>query len=1194
MKTQTKKKASGNQAPKYVAEPVDSDSQGSSGEGISDDGEDLMANAQAYSDEISDEDSEVDSEEEADELPHKKPTADGKYKVPTAEEVAAIMDVGDQFGSNLFKMQIDELLDSAVMKFGSQPRVDASLKSIKKTLDSLPEFTDLTATEATKKIKDIPFPEPRPGTQTQYRFSSQPPSNVQLVGSYPLGTLLKSDSTIDLAVEMPSELFQEKDYVNHRYFHKRAFYIAAVAEAFKKAKDPCAPLDLKRQAYTYVDSDLRRPVLTLTLTDPSCPSKEILVRILPAVDSAIFSTKRLAPHQNNVRPPSGDALPPTPRYNTSLARDMVFTAHMTFLHTLTKQCKEFSQAIVLVKAWSECRGFGTRGSTCKGFSGLLASMLLAYLLQPSAKSTTLSPSLSSYQLFKGLLDFLSSDDLSRPILLGSAIDKEMFSAQSFKTHFLSAGAVVVGPTGLLHLAPYMTRSDWAYLKQEAKHSLDMMKLPDAHSNLFQALFVDKRHTMELKYDHVISFQPPSQLPEDWHSEHQKLDCPDAYMRLVEHLPGFLMNALGERVTLAICHFQEAAAETQPLVHVGLLVNPDHAWRLVDRGPSPHDDPDAAQKFRELWGGKAELRRFQDGSIVESLVWTCAHVEDRRSILKQMISYLLKRHLKVGLTRFWGDQLRQPLRLSKNSARGSTYLKDTTRGFQPAIEAFDGLVRAVKQAPLPLSISAIAANAPGLRYTSTFMPQPISLEQLASLPTTDRYIEPMDAVIDFEPSARWPEDLDAIQKLKTALLLEIKRYLDGQDDVVAHSTVVQGLAGPEVPMFAADTHLDVLADGFLFRLRIRCTVEEEFLLDRLSLAAKKGHSALAFNQLEKALLLYRQRFGYKLWAAPRLHGLCQSHPTLSFTIRLVKKWISAHMLTSHFSPEAIELACAAVFFDPMQFSTLPNSPVCGFARVLSFLSLYNFEMGPIPVKLPGLELNPHLPSILTGEDFGGVDHLSKKRRTDKSSLVPFVAPVLSDGNHLLHQDLAVPTAVINRVKQLATATLASMRSLLNCTSGESDEAKVLSWFVTPTKHFDIVLELKPELLSRRYQTLLLPKSKTKMGASAFVADGEITSLSQLRADFDPVEIFLEELKLRYASFLHFFYGHCGGTSIGIVIDRTSRVLDPAPLRTLVPYPHCPISFPVTSNLTKLHLEVVWAEIRRLGQGLISDLIIQKDL
>lgn len=78
-----------------------------------------------------------------------------------------------------------------------------------------------------------------------------------------------------------------------------------------------------------------------------------------------------------------------------------------------------------------------------------------------------------------------------------------FSAEAFRTHFPSAGAVVVGPTGLLHLAPYMTRSDWAYLKLEAKHSLAMMKSSDAHSKLFQGLFVNQHRTMELNYDHVI-------------------------------------------------------------------------------------------------------------------------------------------------------------------------------------------------------------------------------------------------------------------------------------------------------------------------------------------------------------------------------------------------------------------------------------------------------------------------------------------------------------------------------------------------------------------------------------------------------------------------------------------------------------------------------------------------------------------
>jgi U3 small nucleolar RNA-associated protein 22 len=34
---------------------------------------------------------------------------------------------------------------------------------------------------------------------------------------------------IDLAITMPESMFQEKDFLNYRYFHKRAFYLACIA-----------------------------------------------------------------------------------------------------------------------------------------------------------------------------------------------------------------------------------------------------------------------------------------------------------------------------------------------------------------------------------------------------------------------------------------------------------------------------------------------------------------------------------------------------------------------------------------------------------------------------------------------------------------------------------------------------------------------------------------------------------------------------------------------------------------------------------------------------------------------------------------------------------------------------------------------------------------------------------------------------
>ena len=44
----------------------------------------------------------------------------------------------------------------------------------------------------------------------------------------------------------------------------------------------------------------------------------------------------------------------------------------------------------------------------------------------------------------------------------------------------------------------------------------------------------------------------------------------------------------------------------------------------------------------FWGDKAELRRFQDGSINEAVVWRGGSVGERRGVVTQVITHLLNR------------------------------------------------------------------------------------------------------------------------------------------------------------------------------------------------------------------------------------------------------------------------------------------------------------------------------------------------------------------------------------------------------------------------------------------------------------------------------------------------------------------------------------------------------------------------
>lgn len=52
----------------------------------------------------------------------------------------------------------------------------------------------------------------------------------------------------------------------------------------------------------------------------------------------------------------------------------------------------------------------------------------------------------------------------------------------------------------------------------------------------------------------------------------------------------------------------------------------------------------AAEFRQLWGSRSELRRFQDGEITEAVLWDGKSMVQKRMVPKQIITHLL--HLYV--------------------------------------------------------------------------------------------------------------------------------------------------------------------------------------------------------------------------------------------------------------------------------------------------------------------------------------------------------------------------------------------------------------------------------------------------------------------------------------------------------------------------------------------------------------------
>ena len=74
---------------------------------------------------------------------------------------------------------------------------------------------------------------------------------------------MEFDSSLYSRSISSQSLFQEKDYMNGRFFHKRSFYLATIAAAIKKAK---SGLDVD-VTYESLEGDPRLTKLVLTPTN---------------------------------------------------------------------------------------------------------------------------------------------------------------------------------------------------------------------------------------------------------------------------------------------------------------------------------------------------------------------------------------------------------------------------------------------------------------------------------------------------------------------------------------------------------------------------------------------------------------------------------------------------------------------------------------------------------------------------------------------------------------------------------------------------------------------------------------------------------------------------------------------------------------------------------------------------------------
>ena len=1053
--------------------------------------------------------------------------------------------------SNVFFLQVDELLAQIRPRHGTrETEAEAALHILEDSIKNIPPRAALPVEEAERQLLmsskiSVPFPNPRPPKDAKYKLEYAKPSNINVVGSYATKTASRAKALmkVDVVVTMPPSMFQEKDYLNHRYYYKRAYFLACLAAGLEERHAKAF-----RMRFRHSHDDPLKPILVVTPllqsdgTSEKRPTSRWQINIIPCIQVNVFFQDKLLPDRNCVRtqargPSNGtqadQAYSATPFYNSSLRSDMLMTSYLKLILKAAKSCSALQDACVLGSTWLRQRGIGSN-IHAGGFGSFEWSAVIALLLQGggSGGRPMLSAEYSSYQLLKATLQLLAMRNLSKqPLLVG---ERE-------NTHQPPVNGRPMLWDGMRGHNVLYKMTPWTYelLRREAKTTLKM--LGDQRFDAFQAMFILRTDKLLYRYDYVLKLD--ASLVNGGRSEHDH-NTLEAYLNLYE----ILQQGLGDRASLINimpqwCEAWElgSAGRSKAMekkLLIGLIVNPETVNRTIDHGPSAESKAGAAA-FRTFWGEKAELRRFRDGSILETLVWSGN--ESGQSVLEQIVRYLVQKH-------FGGESERT---ISTTGDAFKRMLPQSSRmtAFQPLMEAYNQLESGIRNLDaLPLSVRQIMPADAQLCYSSI------------ALPLSGRRLLPANVTLQFEGSARWPDDLVAIQRTKLAFLLKLSELLQ---DSVNSATARIGLENGEHNILN-QAFLDIIYDsGAAFHLRIHHDREQTLLEKRLK---EKTIDPSSKQVAALGLAKYKRDYIRAPAHTQAIARLCGRYPAMSGAIRLMKKWFAAHLLSNHMAGEVIELLVARTFVQAWPWQT-PSSLHSGFLRTLLWISRWDWKADPLIVDLSGSgELKqPDFKSIsATFEAWRKLDPALNRIVLFAASDVDPDGTTWTDGR---------PTRVVaGRMTTLARAACAEVEE-------QQLQLDPASLFSSPLSDFDFIVHLNPEFNGKKSQ-----RKQAKSNGVVF-KNLEIDLMNDTTlTGYNPVRDFTNELETLYGSaVLLFSGGHERPVITGLWTPQTA----PRSWKLNLAYSTIPKKQPDNDGVhASINKETILAEIANLGGDMVG--------
>lgn len=681
--------------------------------------------------------------------------------------------------------------------------------------------------------------------------------------------------------------------------------------------------------------------------------------------------------------------------------------------------------------------------------------------------SVLSPGYSSYQMFKAVMQFISSTDLAAQPLI--------YDCPEFMSTKSDVPIVYDGHRG--HNILYKM-TEWSYrlLRDEAKTSLAMLN--EATFDQFESTFILRSDQPLQRYDCLVQVPVQSSSVSMTGCDHKS-----GTSTFCQRLFATLSEGLSDRVSLI--DVQASGSQSWPLkaagptasehqtVLVAVVFDPANIDRLVDHGPSAEEKRKAA-KFQRFWGEKAELRRFKDGSILESLVWAPGN---RYSVFAEIVKYLMKRHFAAEVVKditFVGEDFEKALPLSATGTKNFDTLKEAYSKFEREIRALEAL---------PLQLRQLSAVGPQLRYSSINAPMFGPRQTLK---------EPADVLIQFEGSGRWPDDIVAIQRTKIAFLLKIGALLE---EVDGSTTTRLGLENEDLNLRNC-AFLDVIyQSGAVFRLRIH-NDREQTLLERQM--KDKTTDQRSREDAIAALAVYKSYFVQLPLHTQSISTHCTRFPLLSPSIRLMKMWFDRHMLSQHISEELVELMVARTFLQPFPWKA-PSSAMTGFLRTLQWLSKWDWRSAPLVVDFTGTMTSQEVAAINT--------RLEAWRKIDPG----MNRTVIFAGSN--HDSTGTGFTNNGPSKMIAARMTALARSACKLVKDQGLELDQRSLFAASTTDYDFLIHLNSTFVAESVH-------KSSHRFKNFEVQSDV---NHELVGYQPVRLFVDELERMYNGCIVFFHG-----------------------------------------------------------------------